>query len=121
MKQSLLFAVLAGPLVCALPLHAAAQDVAQSAAPADPPCRVGDKAAERASAALPARAATRPMPERGTVAPANRVPSQVSSGSSRAMAAATARREAEDAKKNIGSECAPVTQVDMPAEGGKED
>jgi len=55
------------------------------------------------------------------VAPANRVPSQVTSGSSRAMAAATARREAEDAKKNPGLECGPVTQEDMPAEGEKKD
>lgn len=121
MKQSLLLAAFAGPLVCALPLHAVAQAATHSAAPADSPCRVGDKAAERASAALPARAGIRPMPERGTVAPANRVPSQVTSGSSRAMAAATARREAEDAKKNPGLECGPVTQEDMPAEGEKKD
>ncbi|MEW6021476.1 MAG: hypothetical protein AB1807_04985 [Pseudomonadota bacterium] len=115
MKQSWLFAVFAGPLVCALPLQA----MAQSAAPAEPPCRVGDKAAERASAALPARAGTRPMPERGTVAPANRVPSHVESGSSRAMAAA--RRETEDAKKNPGADCEPVAQEAAPAgDGSKE-
>ncbi len=117
MKQSLLLAAFASPLVCALPLHAVAQAATHSAAPADSPCRVGDKAAERASAALPARAGTRPMPERGTVAPANRVPSQVTSGSSRAMAAATARREAEDAKKIGGSECEPMMQGDAPANG----
>jgi len=119
MKQSLLLAAFAGPLVCALPLHAVAQAATHSAAPADSPCRVGDKAAERASAALPARAGTRPMPERGTVAPANRVPSHVESGSSRAMAAA--RRETEDAKKNPGADCEPVAQEAAPAgDGSKE-
>jgi len=100
MKQSLLFAVLAGPLVGVLPLQAMAQDVGQNAAPADPPCRVDDRAAERASAALPARAGTRPMPERGTVAPANKVPAHVESAASRAMAAA--------AKKNSEPECEPA-------------
>ena len=96
-------------LSCALPLHAVAQD----AAPAEPPCRADDQAAERASAALPARAGTRPMPERGTVAPASRVPSHVESASSRAMAASTARREAEEAKKSV-TKCGPAAQGVVP-------
>ena len=106
MKQSLLLAALAGPLVCVLPLHAIGQAAAQDVPAADPPRRVEAKEAGRASAALPARAGTRPMPERGTVAPANKVPAHVESAASRAMAAA--------AKKNSEPECEP-------AQDGKKD
>ena len=119
MKQSLLFAVLAGPLVGVLPLQAMAQDVGQNAAPADPPCRVDDRAVERASSALPARAGTRPMPERGTVAPANRLPAHMESASSRAMAAAAARSDAKDAKKNNKPACGPAAQENLPAEDAR--
>jgi len=111
MKQSVLLAALS----CAVPMSA----MAQEAAPVDPPCKAQANPAERASAALPARAATRPMPERGTVAPANRVPSHVDSASSRAMAAATARQQTEDAKKNVGSGCGPAAPPVGMGEGGK--
>jgi len=106
-------------LSCALPLHAMAQVPAPASVPADSPCRADPQQAERAAAALPARAGTHPMPERGTVAPANRVPSQVVSASSQAMAAATARREAEDAKKNHEAGCLPAAAQTKPAEGDK--
>jgi len=103
-------------LGCALPLQAMAQD----AAPADPPCRAEAQEAQRASAALPARAGTRPMPERGTVAPSNRVPAHVESASSRAMAAA-ARRDAgevDDAAKKVVTECEPAAQARAPGDEG---
>ena len=128
MKQLLSIAALS----CALPLHSLAQD----AAPADPPCRAGPGANapganeaqvsehqpnERASAALPARVGTRPMPERGSIAPAGRVPSHVESASSRAMAAANARQEAGEAKKVPLPPCAPAASDARPADIARKD
>jgi len=115
MKQSWLLVALS----CALPLHAMAQDAAPAPAPAAPPCRADTDATGRASAALPPRAATHPMPERGSVAPVNKHPSHVESASSRAMAAASARRQAQDAEKKSRAECEPASQQAEPVDGGR--
>jgi len=112
MKRALFTAA----LLAAQPLYVAAQEPGK----ADAPCRVDGKANERASAALPARAGTHPMPERGTIAPATRVPSTVESASSRAMAAARAReQQADSAKKESQDGCQPAAQQVAPAEGAK--
>ena len=111
MKRFLSFAALS----CALPLHAVAQTPAP---PADPPCRAEPQPDARASAALPPRAGTQPMPERGTVAPVNKLPSHVESASSRRMAAVNAR-QAVDAKKNPEPPCRPMATQIAPAEDGK--
>lgn len=112
MKRALLTAA----LFAAQPLYVAAQEPART----DAPCRVDDKAAERASAALPARAGTHPMPERGAIAPATRVPSTVESASSRAMAAARAReQQADSEKKTTQDGCQPAARQAAPAEGVK--
>lgn len=108
-------AVLTAALLAAQPLYVMAQEPASAAAP----CRTDDKAAERASAALPARAGTHPMPERGTIAPATPVPSHVESASSRAMAAARAREQQADSGKNATRDgCQPAAQP-APTEGVK--
>lgn len=109
-------AVLTAALLAAQPLYVAAQEPA----PAAPPCRADHQANERASAALPARAGTHPMPERGTLAPATRVPSHVESAASRAMAAAQARQQQEDSgKKDTQDGCQPAARQAAPAEGAK--
>ena len=112
MKRFLSFAALS----CALPLHAVAQ---HTAPPADPPCRAEPQADAPASAALPPRAGTQPMPERGTVAPVNKLPSHVESASSRRMAAVNARQEVADAKKNPEPPCRPMAGQIAPVEDGK--
>lgn len=113
MKRALLTAA----LLAAQPYHAMAQEPAR----ADAPCRADDKVAERASAALPARAGTHPMPERGTIAPATRVPSTVDSASSRAMAAARAReQQADSAKKETQDGCQPAARQAAPVQGAKQ-
>jgi len=129
MKQPLSMAA----LVCALPVYAVAQAPAPAsvsasapvsapaAAAAAVPCQTKDRSAQRASAALPARVGTRPMPERGSIAPAGRVPSHVESASSRAMAAVAARDQAMDAKNNVAPECQAVSQDMAPAGSGKND
>jgi len=105
-------------LAAVQPLYVAAQEPAKP----DAPCRVEEKAEERASAALPARAGTHPMPERGTIAPATHVPSHVVSASSRAMAAARAREEqAQGAKKDTQAGCQPAAQQAAPVQGAKKD
>lgn len=109
--------VLTAALCAAQPLYAAAQE----AAPADPPCRVDQKRTDHASAALPARAGTHPMPERGTIAPAARVPATADTASSRAMAAARAREQAESGKNNTQADCQPAPRQAAPAEGVKKD
>lgn len=113
MKRILLTAA----LCAAQPLYATAQE----AAPADPPCRVDGKRLDHASAALPARAGAHPMPERGTIASAARVPSTVDSASSRAMAAARAREQGKSGKNNTQAGCQPAAREAAPAEGGKKD
>ena len=110
-------ALLTAALLAAQPFYAAAQEPGKT----DQPCTVADKASERASAALPARASTHPMPERGTIAPATRVPSTVESASSRAMAAARAReQQAESEKKTTQDGCQPAARQAAPAEGAKQ-
>lgn len=112
MKRALLTAA----LCAAQPFYVAAQEPGKT----DQPCRADDKAAERASAALPARAGTHPMPERGTIAPATRVPSTVDSASSRAMAAARAReQQADSEKKTTQDGCQPAARQAAPVEGAK--
>ena len=114
MKRALLTAA----LLAAQPLYAAAQEPAK----ADPPCSTGTQPNERASAALPARAGTHPMPERGALAPATHVPSKVESASSRAMAAARAREQQENSGKNdTQAGCQPAAQQAAPSEGAKKD
>ena len=103
-------------LAAVQPLYAVAQEPAKP----DAPCRVAEKADERASAALPARAGTHPMPERGTVAPATHVPSTAVSASSRALAAAKAREEqAQGAKKDTQDGCQPAAQQAAPVQGAQ--
>jgi len=112
MKRFLSFAALS----CTLPLHAVAQNPVP---PADPPCRAEPQPDAPASAALPPRAGTQPMPERGSVAPVNKLPSHVESASSRRMAAVNARQEAADVKKNPEPPCRPMATQIAPAEDGK--
>jgi hypothetical protein len=59
-----------------------------------------------AAGALPARASTTAEPQRGTVAPGTRVPSQTVTPSSRAMAAVSARDEkTTNNEENTGTHC----------------
>lgn len=104
-------------LAAVQPLYVSAQEPANS----DAPCRAEQMEKERASAALPARVGTHPMPERGTIAPAARVPSNVVTPSSRAMAAARAREQGESAKKTTQDGCQPAAQQAAPVEGAKND
>jgi hypothetical protein len=106
MKTPVLVAV-----VCAGLPGCAAQD---PAAPASPDSAVF------AAGALPARPSTGPAPQLGTVAPTARVLSHVETPSMRAMARATAAREAQEtgAAKKISPSCALPPAPDRAPSGG---
>ena len=77
-----------------------------------------------AHAALPARAATTPQPQLGTVAPSTRVPSHVETPSARAMRRALARNQGQDADaepvKTAGvADCRAVKPSEAPPPGNK--
>ena len=104
MKKSMLLAA-----VCiAAPLCAAAQDDAPN-----PPCPPQEAPAR---AALPARPSTVPQPQQGSVAPSNKVPSEVVTPSTRAMRAAQARREQQDRARPAPAATAPSADC-QPAAG----
>lgn len=92
---------------------------AAQAAPGNTPARAAADAhcaaqedSPRAASALPARAATHPEPQRGSVAAAGRVPSQGETASSRAMAAASAHDEkTTQVEKNAQPGCANRTAL----------
>jgi hypothetical protein len=99
-------AVLLTAVCAALPLHAVAQNDAPK-----PPCV---PSASPARAALPARASTVPQPQQGSVAPSNKVPSEVETPSTRAMRAARARQEeqasAGSTAGTVAPDCQPAAQ-----------
>ncbi|MEN3276634.1 MAG: hypothetical protein V7631_2424 [Massilia sp.] len=110
----LLAAVCVGLPGCAA--QAASGNTAGTAAP-DAHCAAQDEPL-RAASALPARAATHPEPQRGSVAAAGRLPSQGETASSRAMAAASARDEkTTQVEKNAQPACANRT-APAPSENG---
>jgi hypothetical protein len=110
MKKPVLWAA----VLAALPPGALAQEGKPASAAHQPDCTD----APRAAAALPARASTRPEPQRGTVAPNTRVPSHTVTPSSRAMAAASARAEkTTNEKKYAEGHCADETAPGAPESG----
>lgn len=106
MNTPLLFAAM---LAVAPPLMAA-QEPRPDAAPAQPHPNPGCTDAgerPRAASALPARAATRPEPQRGSVAASGRVASHADTPSHRAMAEAAARTDnREQVEKKEQDPCA---------------
>jgi hypothetical protein len=110
MKKPVLWAA----VLAALPPGALAQEGKPATAAHQPDCTD----APRAASALPARASTRPEPQRGTVAPNTHVPSHTVTPSSRAMAAASARAEkTTDEEKNAGGRCADGSEPGAPESG----
>jgi hypothetical protein len=111
MKKPVLWAA----VLAALPPGALAQEGKPASAAHQPDCLD----APRAASALPARASTRPEPQRGTVAPNTRwPPSHTVTPSSRAMAAASARAEkTTNEQKNAEGHCADETAPGAPERG----
>lgn len=110
MRKTVLWAA----ALAALPPSALAQEGKPDTAAHQPDCT----GAPRADSALPARASTKPEPQRGTVAPGTRVPSHTVTPSSRAMAAASARAEkTTNEEKNAGGHCADGTGPGAPESG----
>ena len=71
-----------------------------------------------ATGALPARAATGPAPERGSVAPSTRVPSHVMTPSMRAMERVRAAQAAtSDVDKKAQEKCQEQGAPDAPPQG----
>jgi hypothetical protein len=111
MKKPVLWAA----VLAALPPGALAQEGKPATAAHQPDCTD----APRAASALPARASTRPEPQRGTVAPNTRLPpSHTVTPSSRAMAAASARAEKNtNEEKNARGHCADEATAGAPESG----
>jgi hypothetical protein len=110
--------VLLAAVLGTFPVLALAQESAAQSAPHQPAC-LAKAEARGARGALPARAGTAPEPQRGTVAPGTRVPSNMVTPSSRAMAAALARDEkTTDEEKNAGDLCARTIAPDTKGNGG---
>jgi hypothetical protein len=103
MKKPVLWAA----VLAALPPGALAQEGKPASAAHQPDCLD----APRAASALPARASTRPEPQRGSVAPNTRwPPSHTVTPSSRAMAAASAPAEkATSVEQKPEGHCADET------------
>lgn len=122
MKPPILFSV----MLAALPVCAAAQAPKPGSAPARPDCTGSATASAqvpRASGALPARASTRPEPQRSSVAPPARVPSHTETPSLRAMRSARAKEagSAPDAPAGTGLDCAaPAASAPTPREEGSQ-
>jgi hypothetical protein len=110
--------VLLAIMLTALPAAAPAQE--GKADSVSPRLRCTDpREAPLAAGALPARASTVPEPQRGTVAPGTRVPSETVTPSSRAMAAVSARGEkTTNEKENADARCRRIIAPDLFEAGG---